>query len=60
MGPVCASLKVDWGAPSHGVVKGVLIEGFVLDDVISSEAGDEPRSGPTTELGVDGTDNNIV
>lgn len=60
MGPICAALEIDRGASSHWVIGGVLIEGFIFDDAASSEGRYEPGPCPATELGIDGTDDNII
>ena len=60
MGPIRAALEINWGASSHRVIGGVLIKGFIFDDAASSEGRYEPGPCPATELGIDGTNDNIV
>lgn len=60
MGPVRTSLDVDWSASSHGVIRGVLIDGFIFDDAASPEGSDEPGPRSAAELGIYGTDDDVV
>jgi len=60
IGPICASLDIDWGTSPHGIVGRVLVERFVFDDAASSEGGNESGPGSAAELGVYRADDDIV
>lgn len=58
--PICASLGINWRASAHGVVGRVLVERFVFDNAAPSERSDKPGPGSAAELGIDGTDDDVI
>lgn len=54
------SLDVDWSASFHGVLRGVLIGGFIFDDAASPEGSDEPGPRSTAEFRIYETEDDFI